>query len=462
MRTMSRSSVLRAAVLAGLGVGLLLGGAAARASVPTVINYQGRLTDNTAQQNPLDATVTISFSVWDAATSGTSLWNETQSVQVVKGLFNVLLGSTTPLPPEVFSGGATRYLELAVSGETLSPRQRIAATPFADTAASADQASALGGLPAAAYQRRIAPPCPIGYSINAVAEDGTTTCILGVTGPAGPPGQPGPGLDTGAISGTLTSCHGRYGGVLVYVPGRSAVAYTAADGTYLLSYLPAGTYNVQISTPSGQASLPGIAVSTGVTTIAGSTNLQNVTADVDNCGACDAACSANHIARACANGSCESGVCAAGFRDCDGNKRNDGCETSVNTDPNNCGGCGVACSPNNVPVPTCGNGTCNGACAYPFADCNNNKQLDGCEVHLTNDPSNCGACGLTCSTQHIARACASSSCQAGVCDVGFGDCNGNKQADGCETDLNSSNANCGLCGHACGGTTPTCIAGICS
>src|SRR5437773_4373126 len=40
-------------------------------------------------------------------------------------------------------------------------------------------------------------------------------------------------------------------------------------------------------------------------------------------------------------------VCASGSADCNNNP-NDGCETSVASDANNCGGCGVACSGNNI------------------------------------------------------------------------------------------------------------------
>src|SRR6185436_4891357 len=76
----------------------LLGAGSAPAAAPSVINYQGRLTDNSPQQVPIDATVSVEFSIWDASTGGASLWTETQSVQVVKGLFNVLLGSTIPVP----------------------------------------------------------------------------------------------------------------------------------------------------------------------------------------------------------------------------------------------------------------------------------------------------------------------------------------------------------------------------
>jgi hypothetical protein len=444
----NRPTTHRIASYSAFAMGLLLAVASAWASVPVVINYQGRLTDNTPQQNPIDATVSVDFSIWDSATGGLSLWSETQSVQVVKGLFNAVLGSTTSIPPSVFTTGTTRYLELHVSGETLAPRQRIATTPYAMASASADDSASLGGLGAAAYQRRIATPCPNGYAVNAVAADGTTTCIQGLTGPPGPAGA---GLDTGAISGTVTSCGPSAAGTVVYVPGRSAVSYAASDGTYLLSYLPAGTYSVQIGPLGGPpaTTVNGVAVSSGQTTGVGSRNLQDLSSDATNCGACGAACSTSNISRACAAGSCESGVCLPSFGDCNANKRSDGCEVNLASSAGNCGGCGVVCSSTNIPVPTCAAGVCNGACASGTADCNGNKQIDGCERVIINDVNNCGGCGVVCSNNHIPTPTCNGSFCSGTCAPGWGNCHG-YPADGCETNVTADNSNCGYCGNACG------------
>ncbi len=94
-------------------------------------------------------------------------------------------------------------------------------------------------------------------------------------------------------------------------------------------------------------------------------------------------------------------------------------------------------------------GVCGGACAANFADCNLNKQVDGCESDLRTDANNCGACATVCSAAHIKQVCAASAC-SGDCATGFADCNGNKQTDGCEVDTQTDNLNCGGCGNVCG------------
>jgi hypothetical protein len=180
--------------------------------------------------------------------------------------------------------------------------------------------------------------------------------------------------------------------------------------------------------------------------------------DTSNCGGCGIKCSAKNITASCSGFTCN-GTCAAGFADCNANKQSDGCETKITSDPSNCGGCGLVCSTNNVSSSSCGSGVCTSPCVAGFGDCNGNKLTDGCEVNLNGDANNCGGCGVACSTNHVTAA----SCSAGACNstcaAGFADCNGNKQSDGCEQPLSGDIKNCGACGAVCSTNhipTPTC------
>jgi len=130
---------------------LTLAAPLAAQSVPSTLNYQGRLTDNTPAQGPVNAFMPMRFALWDAASGGTQLWSETDaggaSVLVVNGIFNVMLGGNgTPLPPALFTGAtSTRYLEITLNPgagneEILGPRQRIAATGYAARAQASGNA----------------------------------------------------------------------------------------------------------------------------------------------------------------------------------------------------------------------------------------------------------------------------------------------------------------------------------
>ncbi len=170
----------------------------------------------------------------------------------------------------------------------------------------------------------------------------------------------------------------------------------------------------------------------------------SVASTAAHCGGCGQACSSNHLAPSCTAGSC-TGACAPGWADCNGDKRSDGCESSTYS-ASNCGGCGVACSTHHVAA-TCTAGTCDGACAAGWADCNGNKQTDGCETSIYT-VSSCGGCGVVCSSSHVTASCTAGTCD-GTCAAGWGDCNNDKQADGCETSLTSNINNCGACGRVC-------------
>jgi hypothetical protein len=107
---------------------------------PRLLNYQGYLTDD--QGIPItNPSLSMTFSIYDALTSGNLKWTETQtSVDVNKGVFSVLLGSVTPMPDSVFTNSSDRWLELIVDAQTFTPRTRITSVGYAYTSTHSDTA----------------------------------------------------------------------------------------------------------------------------------------------------------------------------------------------------------------------------------------------------------------------------------------------------------------------------------
>lgn len=75
------------------------------------IPFQGRLLDD---GRPFNGTATIDFSITSPA------WSETKSnVSVVDGYYSVVLGSTTPLPDDLFGDSREVSLDITVNSESL-------------------------------------------------------------------------------------------------------------------------------------------------------------------------------------------------------------------------------------------------------------------------------------------------------------------------------------------------------
>lgn len=116
---------------------LCISSPAAAQTAPSLISFQGRLTDSL--NNPLAGSYNFAFAIYAAQTGGSPLWSESQNgITVANGVLMAELGSGTPIQDSVFSA-AQRYLEITVNGTTLAPRQRLLSVPYAMNA------QALGG-----------------------------------------------------------------------------------------------------------------------------------------------------------------------------------------------------------------------------------------------------------------------------------------------------------------------------
>lgn len=140
-------AMLLAVLMAGAALsapGALTSVFAPGATPPTLVSYQGYVE---VSGNAYTGTGNFQFAIVDAATGdGTILWSTTETLTVNNGLFDFMLGSTTPLPSSVFDGNP-RYLRVWFDGTALEPNQRIGSAPYAlraEHAITADVAVGVG------------------------------------------------------------------------------------------------------------------------------------------------------------------------------------------------------------------------------------------------------------------------------------------------------------------------------
>lgn len=175
--TTQRSAHRLAASLVALAA--LCASASAGAAVPDAVTHQGRLYD--AKGQPVSATLSVSFAIYDAPSGGAPLWSESHTITFDDGHFSVGLGESAPLSDAL--NGEGRYLGITVGGDgEMTPRAAVRSVPYA--------------LLAGDVRGDITPTSVAIEGVGTVIDEngqwvGDTSGLIGPAGPAGPQGAAG-------------------------------------------------------------------------------------------------------------------------------------------------------------------------------------------------------------------------------------------------------------------------------
>jgi hypothetical protein len=170
----------------------------ASAGVPTVVTHQGSLYDGKGK--PINATLTLVYSIYAGASAATPIWTETHDVAFYDGNFSIELGTTTPLDGAVFDG-SVRYLGVKVGSDPeMTPRSPIDSVPYAIVAGDVNgdihpKSVSVGGATVIDSSGHwVGSPTGLQGPQGVPGPPGVSG-PPGVPGVSGPPGQPGaPGV----------------------------------------------------------------------------------------------------------------------------------------------------------------------------------------------------------------------------------------------------------------------------
>lgn len=194
----------------------------------------------------------------------------------------------------------------------------------------------------------------------------------------------------------------------------------------------AGTATAAAGTGAGGAAEPGVAGAAGAdgaVDAAGAAGLGGIAGagpgpEPDPCGG---PCTLDHATAQCVEDACAIDSCDHGFGDCNTSAA-DGCEHPLQADLKNCGECGRACDSTNVAALECSSGTCSSSCTAGFANCARSEfSDDGCETPILTDVDNCGGCDNACPSNFA--------CKAGLCACDFKTDCGNGNGVACVNDV---------------------------
>jgi hypothetical protein len=81
--------------------------------------------------NPLNGLYNITYNIYNIITGGTPLWTETyNNINIINGIVNTTLGSITTFPSDIFDND-TRWIEITINSDVLSPRTKFVSCPYA-------------------------------------------------------------------------------------------------------------------------------------------------------------------------------------------------------------------------------------------------------------------------------------------------------------------------------------------
>jgi len=149
-----------------------------------------------------------------------------------------------------------------------------------------------------------------------------------------------------------------------------------------------------------------------------------------HCAACNMPCNK----ASCLGGVCTAVTCAGSTADCDADEVD--CEVDLANDVGHCGGCDRPCT-FSAQTPhaslACVSRSCEAQCDAGYGDCDEDY-ASGCETSLTTTSNHCGGCGNNCMAMlahAAATSCTNGTCGVVTCASGWGNCDG-VAANGCE------------------------------
>ena len=176
-----------------------------------------------------------------------------------------------------------------------------------------------------------------------------------------------------------------------------------------------------------------------------------------HCGNCDTICGSDEscVDGNCVKNTCDDGMTFCGMGDCR--------DTKSNLD--NCGACNNACSSNapaNSTATSCAAGVCQYDCMNTHQNCGGttaNTIICVSKASMQYDNYHCGNCNTVCNSNEscVAGECKKNTCSEGLTFCGLDDCRDTK------TDID----NCGACNNSCSASAPTsstptsCVNGVC-
>ena len=97
------------------------------AQAPATVNHQGYLVDSDGV--PFSGNFVLTFRLYDTDEAGTELWSEMHGLELVDGLFQVVLGSVEPLDGLPFD--EPYWIGISInSGDELQPRLPLVSVPY--------------------------------------------------------------------------------------------------------------------------------------------------------------------------------------------------------------------------------------------------------------------------------------------------------------------------------------------